>query len=56
VLHRTNDDSDMSAPYHQIARLRMEDTPKLFDPSEELGGVRVGVSKAGPFIDCVYQV
>ena len=34
----------------------MDDPPKLLDTPVELGGVRVGVRKAGPFIYCVYQV
>jgi hypothetical protein len=34
----------------------MEDPPKFSDPLIEFGGVRVGIGKACPFIDSVYEV
>jgi hypothetical protein len=34
----------------------MYDPPKLFSPLVKLDGIRVGVGKARPLIDFVYQV
>ena len=56
VPRRSDHNSHVPAPYHQIAGLRPHDSLKTFDPNVEIGGTRVGVSEAGSFVDRMHQM
>ena len=56
VTRGPDDDSRVSSPYHQIAGLRVLDTPKAVNPIVEIVGVRIGVLEPGPFVNGMNQV
>ena len=53
VMGRSDYDSHVPAPNHEIAGLRLRDSLKLFDSDVEIGGTRVGVGKTSSFVDGV---
>src|ERR1700719_3067828 len=50
VARRSDDNSDVPAPHHQIARLRPHNSSKPFDSDVEIGGTGVGVGETGSFV------
>jgi hypothetical protein len=56
VTPRSNDNSHVSTPYHQIPGLRMRDSLKAFDAGIKIRGVGISVGKSGPFINGMNQV
>lgn len=56
VMRRADHNSDVSAPYHQIARPRKRDSLKPFYSYVEIRGTRVVVGKPGLFVNGVNQM
>jgi hypothetical protein len=54
VPRRSDYNSHVPAPHHQIAELRPRDSLKPFHSNVEIGGTRVGVREASSFVDCMH--